>query len=86
MRRRRNEVTVELRKHKRDEHLFKRRNVPAGVDSEEATVSGLSGGSITRENLAEIVEQAKSTNREVQLRAVQQARFLYYFIISFKES
>jgi HEAT repeat protein len=71
MRRQRTEVTFELRKNKRDEHLLKRRNVPhaESTDSEEnekpVTLS-----------LESIVQNASSNDPAVQLNAVQAARKL----------
>lgn len=72
MRRRRNEVTVELRKNKREETIFKRRNVPTAesVTDEDDQFS-------TAVNLKKLAEAAAdSSNSEKQLSAVQAARKL----------
>lgn len=71
MRRRRTEVTVELRKNKRDQHILKRRNVPAqdSTDSEDNEKP-------TTQNLQAIVQNAASSEPSVQLSAVQAARKL----------
>ena len=72
MRRRRNEVTVELRKNKREEAVLKRRNVPHGmVDSTDEDDYNSSY------NLKKLVEKAGcDENAEEQLAAVQAARRL----------
>ncbi|KFO27835.1 Importin subunit alpha-3 [Fukomys damarensis] len=64
MRRHRNEVTVELRKNKRDEHLLKKRNVPQEESLEDSDVD------------ADFKANATSDNPVVQLSAVQAARKL----------
>jgi len=71
MRRRRTEVTVELRKNKREEHLLKRRNVPApdSTDSEE-------NDKPLNQSLDTIVQNASSDQPAIQLGAVQAARKL----------
>ncbi|XP_074658026.1 importin subunit alpha-4-like [Tubulanus polymorphus] len=71
MRRRRNEVSVELRKSKREEHLLKRRNVPTidSTDSEDNEKP-------VNQSLESIVENAASADKEKQLNAVQAARKL----------
>ncbi|KAK2180818.1 hypothetical protein NP493_425g04036 [Ridgeia piscesae] len=71
MRRRRTEVTVELRKNKRDEHILKRRNVPQqdSTDSEESEKP-------STQSLETIVANASSDQPAVQLSAVQAARKL----------
>ncbi|XP_077987798.1 importin subunit alpha-4-like isoform X2 [Glandiceps talaboti] len=71
MRRRRNEVTVELRKNKREEHILKRRNVPRveGNDSDDGEVA-------MNASLETIVQNAASEQPGVQLSAVQAARKL----------
>lgn len=71
MRRRRTEVTVELRKTKRDEHMLKRRNVPAqdSTDSEDSEKP-------TTQSLETIVQNAASEEPTVKLNAVQAARKL----------
>lgn len=70
MRRRRNEVTVELRKNKRDESLLKRRNVPQvdSTDDEEVDRG--------HPDLQAIVHNASSGDPNIQLNAVQSARRL----------
>lgn len=72
MRRRRNEVTVELRKNKREETILKRRNVPNAdsVTDEEDQLSS----AINLKKLAEAA--ADSSNADKQLAAVQAARKL----------
>ena len=76
MRRRRTEVTVELRKNKRDEHIQKRRNVPlAGTsDSEE-------NDKPVTQPLETIVANATSDQPSIQLQAVQSARFVQVMIM-----
>ncbi|KAL4656935.1 importin subunit alpha-4-like [Arapaima gigas] len=74
MRRHRNEVTVELRKNKRDEHLLKKRNVPQEESLEDSDVDAdFKGQNIT---LEAILQNATSDNAVVQLSAVQAARKL----------
>lgn len=71
MRRRRTEVTVELRKNKRDEHILKRRNVPlAGTSDSEENEKPVT------QPLETIVANATSDQPSVQLQAVQAARKL----------
>ncbi|ETN59709.1 importin alpha [Anopheles darlingi] len=72
MRRRRTEVTVELRKNKREETILKRRNVPQttaeSTDEEDYTLQS---------NLKKLVDKASnSSDKEGQLAAVQAARRL----------
>uniref|UniRef100_A0A914VKV3 IBB domain-containing protein n=1 Tax=Plectus sambesii TaxID=2011161 RepID=A0A914VKV3_9BILA len=75
LRKNRLETSVNLRKDKREETLSKRRNIPtASVDSDDASTSQVI--SPARENLDLIVENAKSSDPEVQLQAIQQARKL----------
>lgn len=71
MRRRRNEVTVELRKNKRDEIILKRRNVPVqDVSEPEEDV-------LSPANLKRIVDSAgDASDPAKQLAAVQSARKL----------
>src|ERR1700761_8751788 len=71
MRRRRNEMNVELRKNKRDETLLKRRNVPLDSESFADTEN------VTEyKSLQSIVISASSDNIEEQLNAVKAARKL----------
>lgn len=71
MRRRRTNVTVELRKNKRDDIVLKRRNVPllSGTDSEEES-------QLQNTSYAQIVQNASSDQPNLQLGAVQTARKL----------
>merc|ERR1711962_680078 len=70
---RRNEVTVEIRKTKRDDTLNKKRNIPLLADStdDEDLSKNLSTAS-----LETIVEKARSSEPATQLAAVQAARKL----------
>lgn len=75
MRRARNEMSVELRKQKREDHLLKRRNVPAVDDSLDESDTESKSVPLSL-SLSEIVDNAKSSDDAVQLTAVQQARKL----------
>lgn len=72
MRRRRNEVTVELRKNKRDESLLKRRNVPQTDETDEDELDH----GINHTSLEVIVQNASSSEPKTQLSGVQAARKL----------
>uniref|UniRef100_A0A1I8H0S8 Importin subunit alpha n=1 Tax=Macrostomum lignano TaxID=282301 RepID=A0A1I8H0S8_9PLAT len=79
MRRRRQDNQVELRKNKRDEHLLKKRNVPAaGVES---AGSGMTDSDDNDKppavgSLGVIVADARSPDQATRLKAVQNARKL----------
>ena len=66
-RRARNETIVNLRKEKKEDSLNKRRNVP-DVDYEDDFEN--EDGRV-RPNLADIVENAKSSDTDIQLKAIQ---------------
>ncbi|KAL7304022.1 hypothetical protein TKK_0003492 [Trichogramma kaykai] len=72
MRRRRNEVTVELRKNKREETLQKKRNVPILDSTDEEDIDK----QLAKTNLEELVLKADSSDPAEQLQAVQAARKL----------
>ncbi|XP_063973196.1 importin subunit alpha-4 [Diachasmimorpha longicaudata] len=72
MRRRRNEVTVELRKNKREETLQKRRNVPIADSTDEDDIEK----TLSKINLMELVQKAAGGDPVKQLQAVQSARKL----------
>ena len=75
MRRRRNEVTVELRKSKREESLQKRRNVPEDLDlSGEGDLGVRSSSDIAPTSLPDLVTKARSPNPEVRFEAIRHAR------------
>jgi len=65
---------VELRKHKRDDTLQKRRNVPA--QAADSTDEDDLKDNLTTASLEKIVEKANSTEPATQLAAVQAARKL----------
>ncbi|XP_039600827.1 importin subunit alpha-4 isoform X3 [Polypterus senegalus] len=74
MRRHRNEVTIELRKNKRDEHLLKKRNVPQEESLEDSDADAdFKAQNVT---LDAILQNATSDNPVIQLSAVQAARKL----------
>nr|XP_028577625.1 importin subunit alpha-4 [Podarcis muralis] len=74
MRRHRNEVTIELRKNKRDEHLLKKRNVPQEESLEDSDADAdFKAQNVT---LEAILQNATSDNPIIQLSAVQAARKL----------
>lgn len=73
MRRRRNEVTVELRKNKREETLQKRRNVPVTDSTDEDEIER----ALANINFKELVSNAaNSEDSAAQLAAVQSTRKL----------
>lgn len=74
MRSRRSEVTVELRKSRKDEQLLKRRNIELPDEDEVAVPLKGGFGSVTVETLNAIVEKAKSVRPDEQFHAVQAAR------------
>lgn len=70
MRRRRNEVSIELRKNKRDESLLKRRNVPHADIIDEDDIDRAMGHT----SLEIIVSNANSSEPDIQLIGIQGAR------------
>lgn len=74
LRRRRNEVNVELRKSKRDEALLKKRNVEIASDDESVDVEAAVEQKFTPEDLQSIVMAAMSPNLEEKLVAIKATR------------
>ncbi|KAJ6216938.1 hypothetical protein RDWZM_008095 [Blomia tropicalis] len=77
LRRRRNEINVELRKNKRDEVLLKKRNVDIGSDDENnSMVENVNERKITTEELEGIAIASMSPNLEEKSVAVKAIRKL----------
>ncbi|XP_076233141.1 karyopherin subunit alpha [Calliopsis andreniformis] len=71
-RRRRNEVSIELRKARKDEQLLKRRNLNVGKEPQSPT--GESNLSPISTSVEEIVNGMKSSDETIQLQATQACR------------
>lgn len=76
LRRRRNEVNLELRKNKREEALLKKRNVETLSDDENVQVEQVAEQKFSTEDLQSIVIAALSPNMEEKLCAVKATRKL----------
>ena len=81
LRKNRVENIISLRKDKREETLYKKRNITNLTDSQESddpstSASGMVKLTQDRAGLLEIVQNAKSNDPSVQMNAVQQARKL----------
>jgi len=74
MRRQRNDMSVEIRKQKRDDNMLKRRNVPQLDNTEDSDGEG-KNAPLTL-TLEQIVEQSQNADDGQKLIAVQQARKL----------
>uniref|UniRef100_A0A1W7RAB0 Importin subunit alpha n=1 Tax=Hadrurus spadix TaxID=141984 RepID=A0A1W7RAB0_9SCOR len=71
MRRRRNEINVELRKQKKDDQMLKRRNV---TDDNEPLSPVHSANKVPVMSMEEIVQGIQSDNPEIRLQATQSSR------------
>ncbi|XP_003704950.1 karyopherin subunit alpha [Megachile rotundata] len=71
-RRRRNEASVELRKARKDEQLFKRRNLSIG--KEQQTSTDENSHSRLSTSINDIVNDMKSSDETIQLQATQACR------------
>ena len=76
LRRRRNEVNVELRKNKRDEALLKKRNVEIASEDENSEAEQATEQKFSPDDLQSIVIAAMSPNLEEKLVAVKATRKL----------
>jgi len=76
LRRRRNEVNVELRKNKRDEHVLKRRNLPFDQNLLNAALLDAEGDRDAFAHMHEIIAGARSKDAVQKLCAIQAARKL----------
>uniref|UniRef100_A0A336LQQ0 Importin subunit alpha n=1 Tax=Culicoides sonorensis TaxID=179676 RepID=A0A336LQQ0_CULSO len=74
LRQRRHEVTVELRKNKKDDHLFKRRNIHTAEDEASSPLQESNGQSPVVMNMTEIVNGLNSRDPTREFESVQSAR------------
>ncbi|NXV82579.1 IMA1 protein, partial [Atlantisia rogersi] len=74
LRRQRVEVSVELRKARKDEQILKRRNVSFGLRDTAASLGEDKGNESVQLSMEEIVEALNGSNTELQLQATQAAR------------
>ncbi|XP_075624153.1 importin subunit alpha-8 [Balearica regulorum gibbericeps] len=74
LRRQRVEVSIELRKTKKDEQILKRRSISLSLMEETLPLGEDKRNEITQMSLEEIVEAVNGSNTELQLQATQATR------------